>query len=188
MTATLAPSKRATIDDLLRYDGKAELIDGKIVTFMAAGIRHSRIATMICMALLQFERTTKLGYAFDDNLGYRIPKMRSRRESFSPDVSFYVGELSLKDKGFVDGPPTFAVEIRSPEEYGPAAEKAMAAKRADYFEAGTLVVWDVDLEANIISSYSNSHPDVPTVFRSGDVAHAEAALPGWKLNASEVLG
>ena len=31
------------------------------------------------------------------------------------------------------------------EDYGPAAEKAMAHKRADYFAAGTQVVWDVEI-------------------------------------------
>ena len=37
-----------------------------------------------------------------------------------------------------------AVEVCSKGDYSDAAEEAMAAKRADYFEAGTLVVWDVD--------------------------------------------
>ncbi|MFT3883092.1 MAG: Uma2 family endonuclease [Gemmatales bacterium] len=189
MSATMIPAaKRATIDDLLRYDGKAELIDGKLVKYMAAGIRHSRIATMICVMLLQFEKATKLGYAFDDNLGYRVAELFSGRESFSPDVSFYVGQLSLKDKGFVEGPPTFAVEIRSPEEYGSAAEKAIAAKRADYFEAGTLVVWDVDPDAKTITSYRSDAATTPTVFKVGDTATAEPALSGWKLNVAEVLG
>ena len=41
--------------------------------------------------------------------------------------------------------PLFAVEVRSENDYGPAAEREMAAKRADYFAAGTRVVWDVDL-------------------------------------------
>ena len=40
--------------------------------------------------------------------------------------------------------PTFAVEVRSEGNYGDAAEEEMAAKRADYFQAGTAVVWDVD--------------------------------------------
>jgi Uma2 family endonuclease len=187
MTATLPTHQRATIDDLLRYDGKAELIDGKMVTFMPAGIRHSRIASLIYMLLFQYESSSKRGYAFDDNLGYRIPRLKSsRRESFSPDVSFYVGELSLKDEGFVDGPPTFAIEIRSPEDYGPAGEKAMAAKRADYFEAGTQIVWDVDVVSQTITSYQAQ--GVPKAFKLGDIAHAEPILPGWSLSVSEVLG
>jgi hypothetical protein len=46
---------------------------------------------------------------------------------------------------FLDGASIFAVEVRSEGGYGPAAEQAMAQKRADYFACGSLVVWDVDL-------------------------------------------
>ncbi len=35
---------RATLDDLMRYDGNAELIGGRIVTYMATGFRPSRVA------------------------------------------------------------------------------------------------------------------------------------------------
>jgi len=60
------------------------------------------------------------------------------RRSFSPDVAFWTrGPLTAK---FPEGAPIFAVEVRSQEDHGPAAERAMAAKRADYFAAGTLVV------------------------------------------------
>lgn len=62
------------------------------------------------------------------------------RRSFSPDAAFHVGPLS---DDFLDGAPIFAVEIRSKDDYGPAAEARLAAKRADYFAGGTLVVWDV---------------------------------------------
>ena len=51
---------------------------------------------------------------------------------------------------FVEGAPTLAVEVRSEGDYGASAERDMAAKRADYFEAGTLVVWDVDPEAEVV--------------------------------------
>ena len=40
---------------------------------------------------------------------------------------------------FVQGAPVFAAEVRSEGDYGEAAERAMAAKRADYFAAGGLV-------------------------------------------------
>ncbi len=45
---------------------------------------------------------------------------------------------------FLEGSPIFAVEVRSENDDGPAAERAMAQKRADYFAYGTLVVWDVN--------------------------------------------
>lgn len=187
-TAMLPPIARATIEDLYQYPGKAELIQGKVVTFMPAGIRHSRIAGLIYMLLFQYEKASKRGYAFDDNLGYRVPELFSGRESFSPDVSFYCGSLSLKDPHFVDGPPTFAVEIRSPEEYGIAAEKAIGAKRKDYFEAGTQVVWDIDPVAETITSYRIESPAAPLVHKRGDVVLVEPVLPGWSIRVDEILG
>ena len=38
----------------------------------------------------------------------------------------------------------------------------MAARRADYFEAGTRVVWDVDPVAEVIHVYRADRPDAPT--------------------------
>ena len=58
----------------------------------------------------------------------------------------------------------------------------MAAKRADYFAAGTLVVWDVDLLADaVVRIYRADTPDQPTAYRRGDMADAEPAVPGWRM-------
>lgn len=90
---------------------------------------------------------------------------------------------------FLDGAPIFAVEIRSKTDYGPAAEREMAAKRADYFACGTQVVWDVDLQSeDVIKSYKASAPDHPVIFRCGDVADAEPAVPGWRMAVDELFG
>ncbi len=60
---------------------------------------------------------------------------------------------------FFQGAPVFAVEVRSEGDYGPRAEREMAAKRADYFAAGTLVVWDVDLlSENVVRVYRANDP------------------------------
>src|SRR3989442_1741661 len=63
--------------------------------------------------------------------------------------------------GFIQGPPTFAVEVRSESDYGPAADAQVGAKRADYFLAGTLVVWDV--VDNAVDEYLNRYADAITV-------------------------
>lgn len=75
----------------------------------------------------------------------------------------------------------FAVEeVRSEGDYAPAAERAMVAKRRDYFAAGTLVVWDVDvLQDVMIRVFRASDPDAPTVYLRGEFAEAEPAVPGW---------
>ena len=84
--------------------------------------------------------------------------------------------------------PIFAVEVRSPDDYGPAAERTLAAKIRDYFSAGTTVVWDVDLVSeDMIRKYVSSNPDSPTIFRSGDLAEAEPAVPGWTFEVDRLL-
>jgi Uma2 family endonuclease len=82
---------------------------------------------------------------------------------------------------FIEGPPTFAAEVRSENDFGPAAEAAMADKRADYFAAGTLVVWDVDPLAECVHVYRASTPMQPLTYQHGQVAEAEPAVPGWRV-------
>ena len=67
-------------------------------------------------------------------------------------MSYYTGPLPPNPMRFIEGPPTFAVEVRSENDYGDAAEVEMAAKRADYSAAGTSVVWDVDPLAGTVQS------------------------------------
>ena len=88
---------------------------------------------------------------------------------------------------FIEGPPTFAVEVRNEEDYGAAAESAIAAKCADYFAAGTLVVWDVDPLDQTIACYKAPPPAPPVTFRRGDTADAEPAVPGWRLAVDDLF-
>ncbi len=159
-----------------RVDGKAEIVDGEIVVMSPAGYMHNRSAGNIYLSLRQSERETRRGRALSDNAGFVVDL--PHRKSFSPDAAFYIG--SPPGPGFLQAAPIFAVEVRSPDDYGPSAEKAMVAKRADYFAAGTAVVWDVDvLREAWIAVYRAAAPDRPTVYRRGEVAEAEPALPGW---------
>lgn len=82
---------------------------------------------------------------------------------------------------FVPGPPDFAAEVRSEGDYGPAAEAALAAKRAEYFEAGTVVVWDVDPVGRVVRRFRAGGVPAMT-FGAGADADAEPAVPGWRLS------
>jgi Uma2 family endonuclease len=89
---------------------------------------------------------------------------------------------------FFDAAPIFAVEVRSEGDYGPAAEEAIAAKRADYFAAGTRVVWDVDLLGpDVVRVYRAETPERPTVYRQGELAEAEPAVPGWRMAVADLF-
>jgi Uma2 family endonuclease len=89
---------------------------------------------------------------------------------------------------FFEGAPIFAVEVRSEGDYGPNAERNVAEKRAEYFAAGTLVVWDVDLLSDdVVRVYRASDPDNPQVYRRGEVAEAEPAVPGWTMPVNDLF-
>jgi Uma2 family endonuclease len=183
--ATAPP--RATVDDLTRTQGKAELIGGRIIPLMATGRRPNRVAMHITRSLEDYAGASGVGEAYTDNMGFVVPELPSGRESFSPDASYYAGPFPANEMRFIEGPPTFAVEVRSENDFGDAAEAEMAAKRTDYFTAGTLVVWDVDPVNDVIRCYRVSNPANPSSFRLGDVADAEPAVPGWRAAVDDLL-
>lgn len=183
-TATLSPP-RATLADLMRVKGKAELIGGKVVRQMATGFLPNQVAAEIYVEIRKFVQLYKRGVACTDNVGYAVPRMASGRESFSPDASYYSGPLPKDLMNFIPGPPTFAVEVRSDCDYGPAAEIEMREKRDDYFEAGTIAVWDVDPVAGTIALHLSAERAV--LFRAGELAHAEPAMPGWRVAVDELF-
>src|SRR4029077_8307035 len=119
---TPVSTARATLDDLYRVDGKAELINGRIVTFMASGDLPSAVAGEIFVSLRAYAKATGRGVAYGDGVGYAVPELSSGRESFSPDASYYDGLAPANRMRFIEGPPTLAVEGRSENDYGAAAE------------------------------------------------------------------
>lgn len=179
---------RATLDDLYREEGKAELIGGRIMRLMASGHLPAAVAEEIFVSLRVHQKSSKRGVAHADGVGYAVPELPSGRESFSPDASYYEGPLPADRMRFIDGAPTFAAEVRSENDYGAAAEAEMEAKRTDYFAAGTLVVWDVDPRAETVAAYQASAPTQPVIFHRGDIADAEPAVPGWRMAVDEIFG
>ncbi len=142
----------ATIEDLYHVDedGKAEIVDGELVLMSPTGDLPSTAASEVFVSLREYARSTKTGRAYTDNTAF-IVNLPGRR-SFSPDAAFYIGPRT--GGKFLDGAPIFAVEVRSEGDYGRKAEEKMARKRADYFAAGTLTVWDVDvLRDQVIRCY-----------------------------------
>ncbi|HJT76317.1 MAG TPA: Uma2 family endonuclease [Gemmataceae bacterium] len=182
-----SPAIRATLNDLYREEGKAELIGGRIVRLMPSGDLPSTVALNIAVSLRAHVKATGQGAAYGDGVGYSIAELPSGRESFSPDASYFAGPRPANRMRFIQGPPTFAAEVRSENDYGDAAEADMAAKRADYFAAGTLVVWDVDPLAETISAYHADAPTQPAVYRRGNTADAEPAVPGWRLPVADAF-
>jgi Uma2 family endonuclease len=180
----MSTKTRATIEDLCKVEGKAELVNGEIVEMPPAGEDPGRAGLRVASSLLEYEKRRGTGRAFPDGVGFRVSL--PHRESFSPDAAYHTGpRMGMR---FAEGAPIFAVEVRSENDYSPAAERAIAEKRADYFACGTLVVWDVDLQSeDVIKSYKASDPEHPVIFQRGDMADAEPAVPGWRMPVNDLL-
>jgi Uma2 family endonuclease len=183
--ATLA---NPLVDALYRINSKAEIIEGKIVHQMATGRKPAYAVGEVFFHLRVHIRGNSLNaIAVPDNAGFLVNL--PNRSSFSPDAAYYVGPNS--GMRFFEGSPVFAVEVRSENDYGVTAEAEMAAKRRDYFAAGSLVVWDVDLlsETMIVRKYTAEvGTDRPAAtFHRDETADAEPAVPGWTMPVNDLF-
>jgi hypothetical protein len=76
----------------------------------------------------------------------------------------------------------------SESDYGPRAERARAKKCVDYFAAGTFVLWDVDvLKEEAVRVHRAGDPDNPRIYRRGEIADVELALPGWSMPVGDLF-
>src|SRR5687767_8454397 len=174
----------ATIDDLYKVEGKAEIVNGEIVHLMATGDEPGYAGDEIFSWLRDYVRRVHSGRAVGDNKAFVVDL--PHRKSFSPDAAFYIGPRT--GMRFFEGAPEFAVEVRSEGDYGPRAERLMSEKRDDYFAAGTKVVWDVDVQGNdVVKKYTAQNPRNPEIFRRGEVADAEPAVPGFRMPVDELF-
>src|SRR5438045_2509901 len=154
----MATVARATLDDLARTEGRAELIGGKIIRFPPHIWKVGVLCGHLITSLHLYAKSLGRGIVGASTLGYVVPRLLSGRESFCPSVSFHLGPLPRDRMKFIEGSPTFAVEAREHDEPGDETEAIRAAKRADYFAAGTLVVWDVDPVAETVTCYRHTAP------------------------------
>lgn len=176
MSTVTDPRTERLIAELYQVEGKAEIVDGRIVHVSPTGFEPGQAGGAIFVSLHGFtKRTRAAGVVFGDKVGFLTDL--PHRKSFCPDAAYCTGpRTGMK---FPSQAPDFAAEVRSDGDYGPAAERDMPKKRADYFAAGTKVVWDVLQSEEVVRVDRSDSPDTPTVYRRGDIAEAEPAVPGW---------
>jgi Uma2 family endonuclease len=182
----MSTKTQATVEDLcgLPENQKAELVNGELSLMSPTGHLPGYAGDEIFVSLREHSRKTQSGIAVGDNKAFLVHL--PNRESFSPDAAFYIG--NSPGMKFFEGAPVFAAEVRSEGDYGPKAERLIAEKRADYFAPGTLVVWDVDLTSeDVVKVYRASDPSRPTVYRRGQAAEAEPAVPGWTMAVDDLF-
>jgi Uma2 family endonuclease len=177
---TSKKSREQLIKELYRVPdhGKAEIVDGEIVLLPLAGGTPARATGKIAVHLHDYEDRAKNGITYGSRVAFLVDL--PHRGSFCPDVSLYTGPRTGAE--FPTQAPIFAIEVRNLNEFGPAFDMQLKSKISDYFQAGALVVWDVDvIEEDVIRVYRAIDPNNPTIYSRGEMAEAEPALPGWTM-------
>lgn len=170
--ATIARTRRMTADEFFAaldvpegaelVDGQVfvqtwpDLVDGEVVEVTTPPPVHGWIGRNVIRALETFGNPRGLGEVFGDGIPYRIGAHRVR----VPDASFIRAERVSGPpprKGGWPMAPDLAVEVLSPSD----THAVVRRKLADYFGAGTRLVWLVD-------------PD-----ERGVEVHAPGAAPIW---------
>ena len=172
-------------DCLAALDGEpkrlVELLDGELVE-KPMGLRESFLASWLIVCLSGFVIPRRLGLVAAPDGLLRVAPGRLRL----PDVAFYPwpkpGEVNVAEESIGSRAPTLAVEILS--ESNTARE--MAGKRADYFAAGVLLVWIIDVDARTVAVYRS--PKDSALLTGSDVLDGGAVLPGFALALPDLFG
>ncbi len=180
------PPGTATEEDVLRYkypgNGEKhllELIDGTLVE-KAVGLRESILATFLSHAIWLFIKEKELGWVAGSDGPYRLAPGSVRY----PDVSFISRERfpdGLPEDQIGQFDPDLAIEVLSPS--NTAAE--MQRKREQLFEAGTQLLWMVDLPTRTVRVYRD--PNNFQELTEADELEGEHVLPGFKLSIQELF-
>ena len=91
--------------------------------------------------------------------------------------------MGPNDRPTLNGAPELVIEARSPAN----RRVQEARKRAQYFANGTLVVWDVDVDNQVIHVYRAASPEQFTRFGMDDEIDCEPLPPNWRRRVADMF-
>ncbi len=166
---------------LLNGDEPMELINGEVIVLSRPGFEHGEIVSALIEHLRPFIRRNDLGRVVTES-GFRLS--RNPDMVRGPDVAF-VEKARLPEgtrpTGFIEGAPTLAVEVNSPNDLWSEVE----AKARLYLSAGSRSVWIVDAETKTITI--RRADGTSRVFGENDTLRDDEILPGFEIALGEIF-
>ena len=168
----------ATVQDVIdiqdHEDRSCELIDGVLVD-KTVGFNESRMTCYLVGLLSQYVVSNNLGVV----TGVDGPMQIMPDHVRIPDGAFTSWDRFPERMRTIDPVPELvpdlAVEVLSPAN----TQDEMCLKRQDYFAAGVLLVWEIDIQKRTVDVYS---PDGSVVtLTSAETLDGGEALPGFSL-------
>ncbi len=171
--------------DTVLEEEPIELYNGWLVWKALTDFEERQVAGIIQEILSLAARTIGFGQAYPDMVECEM----SSGDLIKPDiclVSKQWAKNSLRRTGrnkrkILVGGPELAIELRSPSNI----RKEEREKRQQYFENGTLVVWDVDPYRHKIWVWKATNPAQAELYVEGDTISCPEILPGWQRAVSD---
>lgn len=167
--------------DWLDEDTWAEWVDGEVIVFSPASLRHQDLRDFLLVIMRVIAEATGTGVVLSAPFLMRLPTRPSGRE---PDLLFVRKEhLDRLRENYLDGPADLVVEVVSPDSIG----RDRGEKFVEYEAAGVAEYWLVDPDRGQVEAYhlgtdGRYHPIRPD--RRGWLHSVE--LAGFRLNPAWV--
>jgi Uma2 family endonuclease len=175
-------AKPITADEFfaMNLEGRAELVDGKIVRTSQAGAWHGSIAAELVRQVANHVREYRLGRVISADTGFIL--RRAPDAVRAPDVSFVACDRLPHEPftSFFPGSPDLAVEVVSPSD----SWHHIDCKLREYLDAGCGEVWIVepgDRYVHVFSANARHH------FVTNDQVLTSDVLPGFSLRVGELF-
>jgi Uma2 family endonuclease len=157
-----------------------ELHHGRLFPMSPPGADHGSYQLRIAGALLYQGEAQGHGKAFVE---VGVILARNPDHVLGPDAAFVVKAslpVQKSPEGFLEVAPELIVEVRSKND----TVKELAAKVADYLQAGAKLVWVVDPASESVIEHRAGQP--PKTYLKSDSLSCEDVIPGFRLALDEL--
>jgi Uma2 family endonuclease len=179
-----SPPRDWTPDEFLEryHNRRAELVRGEVIEMSPASANHGLIAGEIFGRLYAHVTAHNLGRVFAAETGFVLS--RNPTTVRAPDAAFIsharMGD-SVPRRGYWPFAPDLAVEVMSPGDSG----EEIAAKIADWFEAGTRLVWVLYPFARTVHVFPTANQS--QILSARDTLEGGELLPGFECAVEELF-
>ena len=162
-------------------DVRYELDDGSLIIMAPPGDIHGSAQNKLGSALLVQGEHRGLGKARTE-VGLILRRNPDRL--VCPDALFSATPslpLRRSSEGYLETIPDLVVEVRSPNDTGPAVQ----AKVDEYLAAGVRVVWVADPAGQTVTAHRLNQP--PQVFGPADTLTVPDVIPGFQFPVADLF-
>lgn len=169
--------------DLPDDDYKYELVEGELIRMAPTGGEHGVLTVRIGRVLDEYVEAHDLGICSGAETGFIL--RRAPDIVRAPDAAF-IDKARIPESGipktYWPFAPDLAVEVLSPSD----RFSAVQTKIAEYFSAGTRLVWVIEPATRTVYVYRSSH-DVQALGEDDELSGADV-LPGFRYAVKRLFG